>query len=266
MNHAREPSGHADTAGSDRDYHVSHNGLHYGPFRLDELVGRALMADMLIWKPGQADWMPIESLPELAHHVRRVPSATLSLPPALPLPLVFAPPPVIPRPPRAAGVTVFGALNIAFGALGLLCATPLGLAMVLMPQPDAFIEIMGNPAVRFVQLFGIGIGVVTSVMLLWSGIGLLGQRDWGRRLAIGYAALAIIANLVVSGLLLTLAVVPMFIVAGQRDTPEVWGGAVGGLGGTIGGALGGIVYPVVLLAGMRAASVRNSLSGVPTGG
>jgi hypothetical protein len=100
------------------EYHVSQAGLQYGPFRLAELMARALTSDMLIWKPGMPDWRPIEEVTELIPYVRRVAPMTLAIPPALPVPRAIespAPPPM-PLPERSALVTAMAVLNCAFGA------------------------------------------------------------------------------------------------------------------------------------------------------
>jgi hypothetical protein len=235
------------------EYHVSQAGLHYGPFRLAELLARALTSDMLIWKPGMPDWRPIEEVTELIPYVRRVAAITLAIPPALPVPQAIAVPvpPPMPLAERSALVTAMAVLNCTFGALGVLCGTPIGVAMVAMPAPGPFLAIMGNPVVQFVQFFGLGIGFVNSVIVAASGVGLWKQRAWGGRFAIYYGVLSIVTSLVIAGLLGVLTVAPMFVVARQHNTPEVWDGAFGGLGGVVGGACAGLVYPVIVLAVMR---------------
>lgn len=235
------------------EYHVSQAGLHYGPFRLAELRARALTSDMLIWKPGMPDWRPIGEVTELIPYVRRVATMTLAIPPTLPVPhAIESPtPPPMPLPERSTLVTATAVLNCAFGAFGLLCGTPMGVAMVAMPEHGPFLAIMGNPVVRFVQFFGLGIGFINSAILAASGVGLWKQRDWGRRFAVSYGVLSIVTSLVIAVLLGAMAVAPMFVVARQHNTPEVWGGAFGGLGGTVGGACGGLVYPVIVLVVMR---------------
>jgi len=195
---------------------------------------------------------------ELSPHVRRVAAVSLSIPPDLPV--VLPPPlptlPVLPLPARSATVTTFAVLNIAFGAFAVLCGTPLGIAMVAMPQPGPFIEIMGNPVVRFVQYFGIGIALLNSMFLFASGVGLWKQRDWGRRLSVNCAVLAIVLNLVVTGLMGVLAVGPIFVVAQQRHAPEVWGAAFGMLGRvTIGGCCA-LLYPLFVIVFMRMDAVK----------
>lgn len=246
----------------DGEYHVSHFGLHYGPFQLTQLLERALTSDMLVWRPGMPDWRPIESVAELAPFVRRVSATALSAPPPLPVAFVPEPPilPPLPLPARTATATTFAVLNVACGMLGIFCGVPAGLAVVAMPPVDPFVAIMGNPVVTFVRFFGIGIGFVASVMLVASGVGLWRQRGWGGRLAVNYAVLSIVANLVVTGLLGVMAVAPMFVVARQHNTPEAWEGAVAGLGGFGGGACGGIIYPIVVLAAMRLDSVKRCLA------
>lgn len=235
------------------EYHVSHARLHYGPFSLAELLARALTSDMLIWKPGMPDWRPIEEVTELIPYVRSVATMTLAIPPALPVPeeIKSPVPPPMPPPKRTELVTAMAVLNCVFGALGVLCGVPIGVAMVAMPVPGPFLAIMGNPVVQFVQFFGLGIGFINSVILFASGVGLWKQRDWGRRFAVSYGVLSIVTSLVITGLLGVLAVAPMFIVARQHNTPEVWDGAFGSLGRSVGGACGGLIYPVIVLVVMR---------------
>jgi hypothetical protein len=235
------------------EYHVSQAGLQYGPFRLAQLMARALTSDMLIWKPGMPDWRPIEEVTELIPYVRRVAATTLAIPPALPVPRAIESPvpPPIPLPERSALVTAMAVHNCAFGAVGLFCGTPIGVAMVASPAPGPFLAILGNPVVQFVGFFLLGIGFINSAILAASGVGLWKQRHWGRRFAICYGLLSIVISVVMAVLTGVMLVAPMFVVARQHNTPEVWGGAFGGLGGTVGGACGGLIYPVIVLVVMR---------------
>jgi hypothetical protein len=46
-------------------YYYTDGKERYGPFSLEELSGRKISGDTLVWKEGMADWMPARQVDEL---------------------------------------------------------------------------------------------------------------------------------------------------------------------------------------------------------
>lgn len=161
---------------------------------------------------------------------------------------------------RPTVVTVFGILNIVFGALGLSCA-PCSLLWTLKPDilprgpgPNPVAEILVNsPDLRNWYIFSTVLGTLASALLLVAGIGLLNMKSWGRTLSIAYAIYALIntlANLVVQYFLL---IVPLM--EKGRGQPQAMAGAIGGaIVWTLAG-LTALIYPIILLCFMYTPTV-----------
>jgi uncharacterized RDD family membrane protein YckC len=78
----------------DRAYHVSRNGERFGPISGFELSRRRLTSDMLVWWRGLPEWIPIETVPELAPYVTLRPVEKITVPP----PVIPGRPPTVPPP------------------------------------------------------------------------------------------------------------------------------------------------------------------------
>jgi len=78
----------------DRAYHVSRNGERFGPMSGFELSRRRLTSDMLVWWRGLPEWIPIETVPELAPYVTLRPVDKITVPP----PVISGRPPTAPPP------------------------------------------------------------------------------------------------------------------------------------------------------------------------
>jgi uncharacterized RDD family membrane protein YckC len=82
----------------DREYHVSHNGVRFGPVSGFDLSRRRLTAGMRVWWQGLPDWIPVESVPELAPYVTFKPVHPTMVPPRVRIPELFGdhsmPPPL----------------------------------------------------------------------------------------------------------------------------------------------------------------------------
>lgn len=149
---------------------------------------------------------------------------------------------------RPTAITVFGVLNIGFAALGLV-----GLLFTVMmfaqsgASHNPMIQIFrDNPAYAAWIKITIPLGLLSSLALLASGIGLLLMKNWARVLAIAYAIFSLVFGLVGQVVNYLYLVKPMMEQASQARGPEA-GAAIGGaIGGVLGGCIG-MVYPIVLL-------------------
>src|SRR3990170_2086660 len=99
---------------------------------------------------------------------------------------------------RPTSVTVFGALNISFGVLGLMGTAMSALvAVVTDPRVNWMAPPVNTPPVWALWTrVSIVASAVSVILLITSGTGLLKLRPWGRSLAIGYSVYAIVAGLV----------------------------------------------------------------------
>ena len=112
-----------------------------------------------------------------------------------------------------------------------------------------------NPVVRIMRenptyaawlKLTIPLGLVTCVVLLAAGIGLLRRKSWARKVSIGYAIYAIVFGLLGMVINFIFLLLPMLEEAQRKQGPEAAGAIGGALGGTIGGCFG-LVYPILLL-------------------
>lgn len=172
----------------------------------------------------------------------------------------FTPPPIANSKPTS--VTVFGILNIAFALLGL-CGLAVSIAMFFIPidpnLPNPAIELMqGNTVYRAFTLVSIPLGLISTIVLVVGGIGLLNWKRYGRTASVVYGWYAIISMIIGTVVSWVFVFIPMFQQAQQGDAPAQ-AGAIGGIiGGTVGGCFG-LIYPVVLLYFMSRQDVKNSL-------
>ncbi len=167
-------------------------------------------------------------------------------------------PPDLPRP---VAVTVFGILNIVFGAIGLL-GTAASSVMFFVEFPAE--QVAANPTLGLMQSDAtyrlilqtlLVAGTVASIAGIVGGIGLLKGQSWGRTISIGYGWYCILSCFIGLGINWVYLFQPMLATAAegtQAQKVAVIGGIVGGLFGT---CFGGI-YPVVLVIFMMKRSVR----------
>ncbi len=159
---------------------------------------------------------------------------------------------------RPVSTVVFGVLNLAFAAMGLLSFI---MTVPMLLSRDAA---RGNPIVELAQnnpgygLFmkiSMPVGIAAMVVLLLAGVGLLLLKPWGRRLSIVYGLYGVVAGIV--GVALNCHfLLPLLAKAAEMPAGPARAGWIGGIiGGIVGGGLG-VIYPAVLLCFMFRASIK----------
>jgi len=161
---------------------------------------------------------------------------------------------------RPGVVTVFGVLNIVFGALGLIgicCSLPAILGAHAGGGPVA--RVMGHaPVYRIWAIFSIATGFLAAPALIAAGIGLLAMKSWGRVVTIIYSIYAIAFGLIGTLMNLIFLVPPLLRMAERHHGPEAAGAVGGAIGGTVGGCLA-LAYPIVALIFMLRPRVAAAL-------
>jgi hypothetical protein len=147
-------------------------------------------------------------------------------------------------------VTVFGILNIIFGAMGVLC-TPFSLLFLfVVPQGIHY-----APPYKVWLVASSVLGIGFAIWQLVVGIGLLKLKRWARQGAIIYAGIAIGWCLIGTAInLITLAT------GGMHMPREMLPGF---LIGTVAGGVFGLVYPILLLVFMLKSNVRAAFENLP---
>lgn len=168
---------------------------------------------------------------------------------------------------RPTVVTVFGILNIIWGALALLCM-PFSLLALYMPQNPAFpnpvLDLMkSNEAYRVWAIFSFVLGWIVSAILLAAGIGLLMLKPWGHKLSIGYCIYSFVMLFISMPLSYFFLVAPLMARAQESQNPQDSAAAMGGaVGGMFGGCIG-LLYPLLLFIFMRQPNVVSAFKPVP---
>ena len=150
---------------------------------------------------------------------------------------------------RPASVTVFGVLNIVFGALGFFAVifTVITFMVPLSSTNSPVVEIMRNsPGYAIWMKLAIPLGFLAAGVSIAAGVGLLKLKSWGRTLSIGYAIYSIVACLLGAVLNYIFIMQPLMERASQESGPEAAALIGGAIGGTFGSCFG-MIYPVLLL-------------------
>ena len=152
---------------------------------------------------------------------------------------------------RPTSVTVFGVLNIVFGALGLVGMIFSAIALLVLPTHSTannpVLEVMRNsPGYLLWMKITLPIGILVCGITIVAGIGLLNLKSWGRTLSVAYGIYGIVAG--VLGVILNFVFImqPLMEQASQKSGPEAAALIGGAIGGTVGGCFG-MIYPVLLL-------------------
>src|SRR5208282_3820870 len=151
---------------------------------------------------------------------------------------------------RPTSVTVFGVLNIVFGALGILGIIFSAISlMVISPNAtnNPVLEIMRNsPGYAVCMKIMMPLGVLACGVSIAAGIGLLKLKTWARILSIGYAIYSIVAGIIGWVFNYIFLMHPLLEQASQKQGPEAAVLIGAAIGGTFGGCIG-MIYPVLLL-------------------
>lgn len=170
---------------------------------------------------------------------------------------------------RPVSIKIFGILNIVFGAIGVigLIAGVLGaVAMMFLIQnrgPNAEIMRMNplfheNLGVRIYFGAQMILGAAATIVLIISGIGLLRDKMYGRKLAIIYGWFAVVSGILgiaVNFFLITLPMMQKMSGPGASFSGQIV------VSSFIGG-LTGLLFPALLLYFMYQANVRQYLERV----
>lgn len=149
---------------------------------------------------------------------------------------------------RPVSVNVFGILNIVFALFGVFGAIgTISLFSATDVSSNPVVRIMlENPTYAAWLKLTIPLGLLASVVLLATGIGLLLLKSWARKLSIAYAVYAIVFAIIGTVVNFMFLVRPLLAEAQRSQGPEAAGAIGGAIGGIIGGCLG-LVYPILLI-------------------
>jgi hypothetical protein len=183
---------------------------------------------------------------------------------------------------RPTAVLVLAILNFVFGGLGIaaLCCGAMAAGLLaavfnLAPTPrpgqpappnlmEMFQSIPGYIPFLIVSLI---LGLLVSILLIISGVGLLRMQNWARVVCLVYAIYTLLST--IGGTVYTLTVVNPATDAWERDyarrtgTPIASNPAVK-QATTIGTSCFGMAYPIALLIVLNLPHVRAAFAGSPT--
>jgi serine/threonine protein kinase len=158
------------------------------------------------------------------------------------------------RMPRPTSVTVFGVLHIVKAGLGMFSAIASIVVLIALADSNNPITKMmhDNPVYAAWVKFCIPLGLLTCIVLLVAGIGLLGLKSWARKLSIAYAFYSICMRI------LTTAINCMFLIQPFLKNNQDSQAATMAIFGLIGGGVSvclGLIYPILLLVFMMRPTV-----------
>ncbi|HEY0455073.1 MAG TPA: hypothetical protein VGE41_01765 [Verrucomicrobiae bacterium] len=168
---------------------------------------------------------------------------------------------------RPTSATVFGVLNIifaGFGLIGLLGTLFLFTAAAPNINNPVVKLIHENPTYAAFMKISIPLGIISSAVLLASGIGLLRLKNWARKLSIGYAIYALVFGLIGVAVNFLFLFRPLIEQASQHPGPETSTAIGGAVAGTFGGCIG-LIYPILLIIFMTRPKLVAAFQGTPEG-
>ena len=161
-------------------------------------------------------------------------------------------PQVVRKSPPLAGI-IFGVLHILYGLSMLLCNGISGLVFVVklpaeMVEGNAGMDAMANPFFRLYSQCGIVASMISGVIFIVAGVGLLRLRPFGRRLSIWVALLEyflLLLSVVLNGIYL-LPLLLKQINTLPSGTPEQMGALIALISVSI-GVVFSALYPTLVL-------------------
>ena len=221
---------------SERQWYYVSGGQQVGPIAEAELVGMfqkgQLGPDTQVWTAELKNWTR-------ANDVEGLISPSLS--PSLVTEGSGVPPAQI----RPTSFTVFGIINIVWGAMGIL-AIPLGIIMMFIRPRNISL----SESFRVRLMLSSVVGLACAVLLIVTGIGLLKLKSWARVWTLGYGLFAIgwgILGMIVNIIFMSSG--------GYGYSSQQMPGMVGGVIGGFCGGIVGLIYPILLVVFMRKENV-----------
>ncbi len=162
----------------------------------------------------------------------------------------------LPSDQRPVIATVFGILNLVFGILGLCstAATVVGFAVISSDMFDAQmkeqmkVQQFDDPIYFGLLSMQMILGLILSIVVIISGVGLLKFKPWGRKLANFYAVASLIMLLIGVAISVVFQIMPAINEANNPGAgPEAIGGAIGGSVGGVFTICFGSIYPICIL-------------------
>lgn len=194
---------------TDIRFFVSRNGEKFGPLSLFELAGRLLTTDMLVWREGFSDWIPITDVPELEAYVRhKVPRPILDPPWRMMRKLSSAGLP--PEPPPLEGTLKYPQptkrIALSTETLGMGSAVVLSTWIACATAATWAFQSADAPALPAVFSWLLTAGFIGTATSLGVGVGKFAakrRRPWARMIGVWSAGLGLIALFVTTiGLLI----------------------------------------------------------------
>lgn len=162
-------------------------------------------------------------------------------------------------PPRPLGPKILALFNLLFGGMGLIGVVGVVLMFAFMPADprDPTRAAMAREPVFAVWTYLTqGLGALAAIGQLVSAVGLLGWREWGRRLAVQVAAFQLF-QLVAGSLMMFVYVALPAMTGAVPSDPAMQAIAVGG---AFGGVCFGAILPVATLLVLRRPATREAFA------
>ncbi|MBI4600764.1 MAG: hypothetical protein HY721_02275 [Planctomycetes bacterium] len=150
---------------------------------------------------------------------------------------------------RPTSVTVFGILNICFGAVGILgCLSSFRFLFDRPPGDNPVYEVMyESPTYLAISRGMLLPSLIFSALMLASGIGLLRSKRWAWIAAIVCGVVGIATGLVSTVLNHSYLFRPLMERAATMPGPQK-AGLIGGAVGVLLAGIASLIYPILLLA------------------
>lgn len=212
------------------------NEQQVGPVRKDDihalLIQHILTADSYVWAEGMENWQQIGQIPDFTTLTQ---ARQTSL--------------------RPTSVTVLATLNIVFGITAILFI----IGGLFLPESDS--EFKLPEAMESFSFFSSIVNILTSLVLLASGIGLLYLKNWARLASLVYGWFKIIWTVV---MIIFIALMMQHFQGiegnGPGEIPPAMSFVIGGMCATL--CIGPIflAYPIILIIFMRKPHVVQACS------